>query len=113
MAPCHSLWATKSPFSSLPKVLQEPAVETSGCAFVHLPLDCFCPFVDPCCAGYRASGSSETPFTIPQNRVPEGLASPCLSQAWQSSLYGLLWKPQASSPCPRLLGSWCLQAAFL
>lgn len=37
MAPCHSLWASENPFSFLPKVLQEPAVGTSGCACVFAP----------------------------------------------------------------------------
>lgn len=37
MAPCHSLWASENPFRFLPKVLQEPAVETSGCACMFAP----------------------------------------------------------------------------
>lgn len=34
MAPCRGLWASGSLLRFLPKVLQEPAVETRGCACV-------------------------------------------------------------------------------
>lgn len=37
MAAHHSLWASENPFRFLPKVLQEPAVETSGCACMFAP----------------------------------------------------------------------------
>lgn len=78
MAPSCSLWASESPFRFLPKVLQEPAVETSGCACVFTPW-LILVWIHVC-AGCRASVSPATPFPVPQNRVAEGVASLALAR---------------------------------
>lgn len=115
MAPCHSLWASENPFRFLPKVLQEPAVETSGCACVFAPGSFLC--TSMCVLGAGPWFSPATPFTVPQNRVAEGVASLALARPvcvvcrgshrpLQSQVVGGTWSPQA------LLGIVILSQTF-
>lgn len=73
--PCHSLPASKGPFSSRPKVLPEPARTLPAVRVCLQPLAvCLC-----VCSRHRVQAFQAALVRVPQNRVVEGLDLPLLT----------------------------------